>query len=111
MKRVVALVLTMAIPGTALAEGAPGLDCTVMGDLAENIMRARQNGVAPTLLVKTVTETLPEPVRPAMQNFVMSAYSIPRYSSAKYVERAVQDFRATTEVSCLQSNAASGQGE
>lgn len=111
MKQIAILMLAMATAAPVQAEEAAGMTCTTMGDLAQNIMRARQNGVSPALLVKVTTEPLPEQARQAMQNFVMSAYQIPRFSTPENVERAVQDFRAMTELGCLQGDADSAQGE
>jgi len=71
--------------------------CPKIGEVAETIMRGRQNGVAMSTMMNMADDN---DVKGLVQSLIKMAFETPRYSSQEYRLEAEQDFRAKVEGIC-----------
>lgn len=96
--KVLLAMVTIAIafaPTVALAED--NSLCPKIGEVAETIMRGRQNGVAMSTMMNIAEDN---DVKGLVQSLIKMAFETPRYSSQEYQLEAEQDFRAKIEGIC-----------
>jgi len=110
MKTIKTLIAAALIAGsmTATAEEAAADQsqmCPMLGNQAETIMKARQNGVPMSDLMALVSKHFSGDG--IMANFskqmVVAAYKVPQYNGAKYKASAAHDLRTEWELMCYQS--------
>jgi hypothetical protein len=89
---VITAVLVLAQP--ALAQPAQKV-CEGVGAAAETAMKARQAGVPMSAVMSHAGTT------EILQKIVIDAYSVTRYGTDEYQERAVQEFRNKWELACF----------
>lgn len=70
--------------------------CTIIGNLSESIMKARQNGVSMSDIMNMPSATS---LGKAM---TIDAFKEPRYSTEEFKQRAITDFRANWELACYE---------
>lgn len=96
----VTTVLALAMPGHAAPPG--DMPCSAFGNLADTIMRKRQDGAT---LEAMLTIVRPEDSHAALlvRDIVLAAYARPRYRTEDYKARAVLDFRNDVQLECIRS--------
>ena len=75
--------------------------CPIIGELAETVMRNRQNGVSLSEMMG-VANNADGVLQPVIREMVLEAYDGPRYSVPDNQDEAVQDFRNDIELVCYQ---------
>jgi hypothetical protein len=96
---------TIALLGITMvvSSGADASDktCSRAAKVAERLMNARQSGVS----LEDATDTLVSscPASAGVRKLVMDAYSIPRFSSPEYQQRAIAEFRDGAHLACLKA--------
>jgi len=83
-----ALVVT-ATPLTAETD-----HCKQMGDMAAQIMEAREVGVPLSSMMDIAADN------DLLKALILSAYQVPRFSTGDYRQEAITDFRNEVEVMC-----------
>lgn len=78
--------------------------CTILGDLAETIMKRRQEGVDLTTMINIAESegTLPE-IASVSKKLVIAAYDYPEYSSDEYKLRTIRKFKTKVMVECYKA--------
>ena len=74
--------------------------CDVIGNLAESIMKNRQNGTSMASVMKTASESKSSVVE-VMEELVIIAYDIPRYSTENMQLITIGDFRDDVYLECV----------
>lgn len=69
--------------------------CEPVAQLAESVMRARQNGVPASAAMNVANGN------PAVMNLVRLAWREPRYHTQEMQDRAVQEFRDKLFMACF----------
>lgn len=104
MKRLILAVITaslsVAAPAFAQDEAKVPDICASMGQLAENIMKRRQEGTPPSTLRAAFAGNKVEDLAVSM---VEAAYERPRFSTDEMQLKEVQNFRAESETSCYKA--------
>lgn len=96
MKKTIITLALSALAVTAYAEERTNHEiCTGWADLAQNVMRAHQNG-AP---ISEGMEILKD--NAYARRVLIDAYDQPRYSTADYQDRAVSRYRDQVYVDCI----------
>ena len=99
MTRIItALVVALAVSGQAQAQIK--LDCPIVGKSAENIMEARQLGMAMSELIERAHEQSLTKYKAT----IMAAYERPRFDGEEYQQKAIDDFRNEMELACYKHN-------
>ena len=75
--------------------------CKVLGESAETTMKARQVGVAMSAALSSIPSELTGEGRRLLENIVVEAYKIPRFSSAEMQFKTIQDYRNRIELACF----------
>lgn len=89
-----AIILAMVGPASATLPESLHKSCAYVGDTAEALMEARQRGVSITRIMEIVDgSTLHELI-------ALEAWNEPRYSTASYQKRAIDEFRDFWVVYC-----------
>lgn len=96
MERTIAAIALAMFANTLQAETVTE-KCTGVGELAQEIMEARQEGVALSTMMKIVEGNA------FWSQVVMDAFNKPRYSSTEFQNEEAQDFRAEIEIICFNS--------
>lgn len=77
--------------------------CPSLGDMAEQIMRARQRGVSISEMMQLMpVDDGSDPVIPVARLMVISAFEVPRFQTERHQWRTIEDFRAEWELICYQ---------
>ena len=77
--------------------------CPSLGDMAEQIMRARQRGVSMSEMMQLMpVDDGSDPVIPVARLMVISAFEGPRFQTERHQWRTIEDFRADWELICYQ---------
>ena len=92
MKRLI-LAIALAAP-FAYADQSK---CQKIGQLSSKIMESRQRGAPMSDLMQIAGDS------ELMQQIVIDAYETPRFSSDKYQENAIKDFRSEWELACYKA--------
>lgn len=99
-----ALLLTIAsvivFSGDASAQKAT---CSKAAKVAESLMQARQKGVSLQNAMDAMISSYPKTAHKYVRVLVMDAYSSPRYHSEEMQQRAIDEFRDKSHLSCLKS--------
>ena len=106
MKQIIAAaILAVAIHAPAMAQDADQpVTCADMGNLAESIMVARQNGIPISQLVVIIDAAEDSPgANRLYRSIVLEAYERPRFMSASSRTRSIEDFRNDIETFCFAS--------
>lgn len=74
--------------------------CPTMGKIAAEVMTARQNGVAMSILMTKTGEFEEGPMREFGFALVRAAYDVPRMHSELNQKREIEDFRNEVEATC-----------
>lgn len=86
------------VAAASTAETQPAQDiCHVIGNLAQQIMENRQDGVSMSQMMATSGDV------ELARLLVIEAYNIPRMSHPDNQRREVQDFRNMAEMLCYQA--------
>lgn len=100
MKRHLSIVLafSLAFGLPVFAEETVQEKCTVIGQLAEEIMRGRQNGQ----IMSTAMASMPadNPFTPLAHILIRQAYGKPQFQTEEVKANAIVDFRNQTELAC-----------
>lgn len=72
--------------------------CEAFATASEAVMLGRQGGMS---LSDSLAIADANPMRDLLRSVIMAAWQTPRYSTADYRERAVQEFRDNQHVLCL----------
>lgn len=98
----VGAVLLCTNVGNLRAQEQPSVDevCSMFGQLAENIMTSRQDGMAPSKLRKAFAGNQAQSLIYAI---IDAAYQRDRYSSDEVKKREIEDFRAMNETTCYKN--------
>jgi len=75
--------------------------CKTLGESAEVTMKARQVGVAMSQALASIPANLNGDGRRLLENIVVEAYKVPRFSTAEMQYRATQDYRNRIELACF----------
>lgn len=94
MFKTIATVLALSIAPVAATAATAQEACTIFGNSAELVMKARQQGVPLSKLMEISQGNS------IVTGIVLEAYKISRYSSPDYQERAIKDFRNVVELAC-----------
>jgi hypothetical protein len=74
--------------------------CSTVGDMAEQIMKSRQSGMAISVLMDLVKDTkLPE--GSAVEGLILQAYEKPRFSTDKHIKRSIENFKNDGYMACV----------
>jgi len=98
MKTFITAALIAAFP---FAASSQDLTCADFGDMAENIMTARQNGVPLSQLMDALGELRSFEL---FEKLVMLAYQEPRYSTKAVQNSTIEDYRNLWELGCYSSD-------
>lgn len=90
----------IALSGNANAQKAT---CSKAAKVAESLMQARQKGVSLQNAMDAMISSYPKTAHKYVRILVMDAYSSPRYHSEEMQQRAIDDFRDKSHLSCLKS--------
>lgn len=90
------IALLMTLAPTAYAEDSKTM-CKQVSAVAEQIMKARQNGVDMSKLFELTEDN------EAAQGMIILAYEQPQYSSDKYQQREVQKFKNGFYLACVKN--------
>lgn len=93
-KRVMLLVTGLFVSSLATAADDWKKRCSSMGDLAEQIMGARQDGIAMSKMIETAQGQLTE-------TMIMGAYERPRYNTEANRKREIGDYRDAWYLRCV----------
>ena len=106
MKKTLIGLVMCVMAGSALAETPQGSAplCAVLGEIAENVMIARQNGAALSEMM-TVADAAGDDTsaRQLLTEIILAAYETPRFSVEGNQRRAAQDHRAMVETTCYRA--------
>lgn len=92
------LVLLLIFPAV-LSANEKGEMCSAASELAETIMRNRQDGVSMAKMMSVEMGELKE----AAEILIISAYEKPRFSTEKNKNDAVADFRDSVYLECIKA--------
>lgn len=98
MKNFIIAALITVFP---FAASSQDLTCADFGQLAENIMTARQNGVPLSQLMELLGELRSIEL---FEKLVMEAYEQPRYSTKAVQNSTIEDYRNLWELGCYSSD-------
>lgn len=91
-----ALTLAASTPEPSMVERV----CAQKASIARTVMEGRQEGF-PVEEALEIARTAPEVAREYWREQVLAAYDLPRYSSAQYQRRAVEDFGNEAFMDCM----------
>jgi hypothetical protein len=94
------LLMTLAL-GAVLA--GPAAACEGFGQLAEELMIARQMGVPMSRVMEVAEAGWGDEDVDLLRQMVVMAYEVPRYATDEYQRRAVADYRNEVELACYQA--------
>jgi hypothetical protein len=78
--------------------------CKIIGELAETIMKKRQEGVDLTTMLNIAgSEGTSEAVANVSRKLVIIAYGHPEYSTEEYKQRAIRKFKTEVMIECYKS--------
>lgn len=100
MKHLVLAALLVAAPSMATTK-AQLAECTALSGVAGVIMEARQAG-APLSMIMEVSYKNAGATK-IIQALAMDAYKAPRYNTPQYQQRAIDDFKNTIMMLCLEN--------
>lgn len=75
--------------------------CSRAAKVAEKLMEARQSGVSLEAAMDALVSSYPASSHKHVRKLVMDAYSIPRFSSTEFQQRAIAEFRDDSHLACL----------
>ena len=93
MFKIIAIIAALATAPIAASAQISASQCSNLGEIAENIMILRQNGVP---ISRLMSELDPE----VFGALILFAYEQPRYSSPSFQSRAIEEFRNDMETAC-----------
>lgn len=99
MMRAMAVAAILASSSSVQAEE---LDCAFFSKVAEKVMEARQVGVSMTSVMGAFEKVAND--NGFYEGLIMLAYEQPRYSTESAQQRAIEDFRDDTALTCYQTN-------
>lgn len=93
------LIAAILVAGTAQA------NCSLLGDLAENVMKSRQANVPISKLMGATDElgVSNDKALELYKSLVLMAYGRPRYNTPEFRNQSVADFRNQFETACYSS--------
>ncbi|MET3601839.1 hypothetical protein [Martelella mangrovi] len=97
----VAVLAIFVMPVTAVAEDSSAGTCQALGKLAENIMRARQNGVSISKVMSLVEKA--DVFKDITKQMIIIAYDEPRWNGKALQDRAVMDFSNDIQLMCYKT--------
>ena len=74
--------------------------CSRAAKVAEHLMMARQRGVSLEDALEALS-SYPASAHKFVRALVMDAYSVPRFNSPEYQQRAIGEFRDEAHLACL----------
>lgn len=98
MLKALVIAAALALPVVAHAKTPVG-NCVEFGDLAENIMTARQNNLPMSQLMAIADDAGPEGAE-LMRAVVIYAYQQPIFSTDRFKREAIATFRNEAELAC-----------
>lgn len=98
-----AIILALSPLPTLAATADVDSLCVSHGDLAGNVMKARQSGVSIERALE-IAAGAEQPFADIARKMVIKAYKHPRYATPAYMEKAISEFRNDYTVNCLISN-------
>jgi hypothetical protein len=72
--------------------------CATVGDLAESVMRNRQQGISMSRMMEIAKDS------DLVRAIVIAAYDQPRMSVDRNIQRSIDDFRNEVMLQCYQVN-------
>lgn len=102
MKRFLILCVLAATPLHAETVNRQAI-CTVMGEMSEQIMMARQSGVSLSKIMG-IAEKADADLRPLAEEIIEEAYWRPRMNAPENQRREAQNFRNEMEFMCYEAN-------
>lgn len=102
MKTITICVLAAVMLTSPAAAIDGNMVCKASGDLAEVIMRHRQDGTAISTLMEAVGDLKIPGTKDLIENVIVGAYQTPRFFSDESQKRAIQDFRNGIEGMCYE---------
>lgn len=107
MKAMIAAILISTVTASSAIAADKAYDCPQMDKMAESVMKARQNGV-PMAKMYEASVTDNSYTSRVFKMLIDGAYKESAYSSPKYKEKAIVDFRDTIFQACLQQQEQKG---
>lgn len=104
------VLLTVGHPFETWAQGEETHDqaCDQFGEIAQSIMRARQNNTPVSRLIARNNETfdgrtdnVSVEYAAVLRGLILAAYEIPRFGTARYQGIAIAEFRNEAELACF----------
>ena len=98
--------IVLAMFAVCLAHAAPATSqetedvCAVMGDIAQNIMTARQNERPMSDVMQVMKHDTEPAVHPVIRALIIDAYRQPGYSTEENQKNAIDSFRNAAELAC-----------
>jgi hypothetical protein len=93
----------LCLANISLAAKTKKSDCEQMDSMAESVMKARQTGV-PMATIYKITVTGDDYTSRIFKMLIEGAYKESRFSTEKYQEKAVVDYRNLIFLACTQNN-------
>ena len=100
MKKLLAIAM-LALPLAAHADEKQDEICKLISETARSIMEGRQEGIALSKYVDTLNRGNDPNVNDLLVTVAKKAYTVPRYSTAEYKERAAVDFENEMYLTCV----------
>lgn len=100
MKSLIIAAILSATTLIAPAARSEGTVCSEMGLFAEDIMKGRQNGQQLSTLMQALDTMGEGPVVTFVKTIALDAFEVSRFSTPKYQQSAIIDFRAKWELAC-----------
>ena len=75
--------------------------CKALGDLAETIMTARQEGASLSDMMGRIKDS---EIADIQRKIILAAYEEPRWATEETKKEAIEDFRNEIELECYKGN-------
>lgn len=95
--------LTLTVPSAAQAPEELNALCSSVGNIAEEVMIARQEGTTMSEMMTLATESGEGLFQEILTDAVKRAYAEPAFRTEDMQRAAIRDFRNTFELECYQS--------
>jgi len=104
MKKVICVVLFCFIILSASSVQAKNwLDlCNALGNAAEEVMKGRQTGVPMQSMIGALD--MNSPLSKVFLTMITTAYEQPRFSTTKYQQAAIKDFKDSIFLACVKEH-------
>ncbi|MGN7878428.1 hypothetical protein [Ensifer sp. 22460] len=94
-------IIVAATANDGHASDADRKTCASVGNIAESVMKRRQEGLSLQSTLEAAKTGASEKTYAVMEDMIIAAYEVPVYTVDSYKERAVGEFRDDRQLQCM----------